>query len=378
MSDQILIVEDEPQIRQGLALDLEQRGGYTVVAAENGKEACAILESEHDFMAIISDEMMPEMSGFDLCRSVKAKPSLGPIPFIFITARTKIHEFVAGYELGACAYIRKPYNHAELIVQLDRHIANYKKLLTYQGKLMQTQKMALLGRLTSGVAHDLKNILTGANLCELISADIDKIYTLIEPKSWTPETWETLKNIKENALLIFQSVAFGDILVRNLLSFCRNGTKTAAKDCLLKPLIEESLAILSRRFRSCGIDLVLRLEDGAIVICYEDEMRQLILNLLVNAIDAVKGSPERFVIVRIWTQVEQTFLSVGDTGCGIPENIRPRIFDDFFTTRAMGGGTGLGLATVRRIVDACGGKIDLQTEVGKGTTFTVAFPAKKQ
>ena len=109
------------------------------------------------------------------------------------------------------------------------------------------------------------------------------------------------------------------------------------------------------------------------IICYPQQLNQVFLNLLVNAAHAMEGRPG-CITLRTWCEGDQLFISVADTGCGIPEEIRQRIFEPFFTTKEIGKGTGLGLSISYDIIKKHGGEIVIDSEVGSGTTFTVMLP----
>jgi len=155
----------------------------------------------------------------------------------------------------------------------------------------------------------------------------------------------------------------------------RHGKKVAAD---LNRALESTL-IVARNELKYVADVVT--EFGAIptVVCDLGDMNQVFLNLLVNAAhavaDVVQNTGKKGEIrVRTWEEDQHVVIAVGDTGAGIPENIRHRIFDPFFTTKEVGRGTGQGLTIARKVVDRHSGSLTFETEEGKGTTFFVRLP----
>ncbi|MGH8030744.1 MAG: sensor histidine kinase, partial [Arenimonas sp.] len=135
--------------------------------------------------------------------------------------------------------------------------------------------------------------------------------------------------------------------------------------------VETVLTIYQNQIKH-GTELVRRFEDVPPVRCLPDELNQVWTNLVHNALQAMdhKGT----LTVGLDRDGDEVLVSIGDTGCGIPEEIRARIFDAFFTTKPAGEGTGLGLDIVRRIIEKHHGRIEVDSEVGRGTTFTVRLP----
>ena len=154
-------------------------------------------------------------------------------------------------------------------------------------------------------------------------------------------------------------------------SFSRFGGVQVWTPVDLREGLETVVTIYQNQIKH-GTDLVREFEDVPPVTCLPDELNQVWTNLVHNALQAMdhKGT----LTVGIRREGDAVAVAIGDTGCGIPEDIRARIFDAFFTTKPAGEGTGLGLDIVRKIVDKHQGRIDVESEVGRGTTFTVRLP----
>ncbi|MBI3090323.1 MAG: response regulator [Candidatus Tectomicrobia bacterium] len=240
-----------------------------------------------------------------------------------------------------------------------------------EDQLFQSQKLEAIGTLAGGVAHDFNNILTGV----LGYAGLLKMQ------------WRNESEIEHAATVIEKAALRGSQLVTQLLSFARHGTRQNIP-IDLEATIEEAISLLRRTLeKNITICRSARLEK-AIVLGDPGQMQQVLLNLAVNARDAMpEGGELCFGLQRVeldaaWcrgraglTPGPYYLLTVTDTGCGIPESIRTRIFEPFFTTKEQGKGTGMGLATVYGIVNAYGGSIEVQSQEGVGTTFGLYLPA---
>lgn len=185
------------------------------------------------------------------------------------------------------------------------------------------------------------------------------------------ETAHGIATITTNAENINTAVDRVAKIIFALKSFSRFGGVQVWTESILAEGLETVLTIYQNQIKH-GTELVRRYEDVPPVRCLPDELNQVWTNLIHNALQAMdhKGT----LTVGLRREGDEVVVSIGDTGCGIPEEIRGRIFDAFFTTKPAGEGTGLGLDIVRKIIDKHQGRIDVDSEVGRGTTFTVSLP----
>ena len=225
----------------------------------------------------------------------------------------------------------------------------------------QTEKLAALGELVAGVAHELNNPLTG----------ISTFAQLLLEESLSDEQRESVREIKREA-----DRAVG--VIRELLSFSRKtGPRLAAVD--LNALVNHTLRLRSYSLQSAGIEVHAECDASPpLAIGDEQRLQQVMLNLVVNAEYAMHRSAKRVLTVgtarRVISGLARVVIDVTDTGAGMTPEVLSHIFEPFFTTKPAGVGTGLGLSVSYTIIQAHGGTIDVRSTPGVGTTFTVALP----
>jgi two-component system cell cycle sensor histidine kinase/response regulator CckA len=271
---------------------------------------------------------------------------------------------------GACAevtVVRLPQSDGVIFEFILRDITERKQLET---QVLRLQRIELLGQVAGGVVHDVNNLLTS------ISGNAE----LVE-RNATPE-------VRKRVALIRQSAERGATLLRDILMFAR-GTDQALKPVHVAEVLHEISGIVGKLF---GQNIELDVETPAhlpVILGDASQLHQVMMNLCVNARDAMPGggrmqlkagtiiltSSEARAIAPDATAGDFVTISVSDTGIGIPLEIRGRLFDPFFTTKPREIATGLGLATVLRVMRRHHGFIGFETKVGAGTCFTCYIPA---
>ncbi|MEA1921961.1 MAG: ATP-binding protein [Pseudomonadota bacterium] len=260
------------------------------------------------------------------------------------------------------------------LINLVHSACDISKLVELEGELFQTRKLEAIGTLAGGVAHDFNNILT------VIRGHAE--LAMMQSDERNP-FWNDLKAIEAASERASQ-------LTRQLLAFSRK-EKITPEIILVNPLIKNLYKMLKRLIGE-EINLEIDLGDKLPPIMADPgQFEQIIINLVINAADATRdialNQGRRVSIITTSTTPPDNdsaidpapalCLQVRDNGCGIPEEVIPLIFDPFFTTKESGKGTGLGLSTVHGIVEQNKGRIEIESQPGQGTTFTIYWPGIK-
>jgi two-component system NtrC family sensor kinase len=232
------------------------------------------------------------------------------------------------------------------------------QLKNIQVKLMQSEKLASLGRLASGVAHEINSPLTGI---------LTFSHLLMRKLKNNPELQRELE-------LIVRETTRVSTIVRGLLDFARE-SKPQKRPCNINELILHTLSLVEHQSVFHDIRIVKNLDPQVpMVLLDANQIQQVFMNILLNAADAMPAGGTLTITSHLAPEDSFVQLRFTDTGTGIPEKNLNRIFDPFFTTKADKKGTGLGLAVSYGIIDRHRGQIEVQSEEGKGTTFTIKLP----
>ena len=235
-------------------------------------------------------------------------------------------------------------------------------------QLMEAGKMASIGELSAGVAHEINNPL---------AIILTEKQILLDMAEYTPELNEEFKKaLMESMAQVDTQVNRCKRITHNLLRFSRR-TRSVVEKVDLNPFLKEVVDLMEREARSSGIKFLMDLDENLKPVMSDpSQLQQVFLNLITNAIDAHDGKP--YGTIRIATRVDdenkRVHISFADTGSGIPKEIINKIFDPFFTTKGVGKGTGLGLSICYSIMQRLGGSISVRSQVGEGTEFTLTLP----
>jgi signal transduction histidine kinase len=387
----LLVVDDNTEILQYLHQVLSHQ--YDIWALQQGERAWELLLQErHDL--VIADIMMPGLTGLDLCRRIKADPRTQSVPVILLTARVAVEQRVEGRRAGADAYLTKPFEPQELLAV----IGNLLEGKARGQEIAARRRSASLETLLAGLAHELGNAthqLRNAHRVILMLArqELAGQVARPEPEEAEPEgaphaeaphaeatddeggqdltahRMERMEGISLRALDRISRV------VQSLRQYARQMLQIPWSNHDFDRLVAREVQLLAADEEQ-GVTLTLSLESESTVRGPEEELRQMVLNLVENAIQAV--SPGGEVVVETREMSGKVQLTVTDNGIGIPPEVLNRVFDPFFTTKESGASMGLGLALCERITSDLGGAIDIKSRQGKGTVVAVDLPTAQQ
>ncbi|MDP2627331.1 MAG: response regulator [Candidatus Rokubacteria bacterium] len=422
MERTILVVEDSRTQAERLQLLLDV-AGYRVDVASNGREGLERARLSRPDL-IISDVVMPEMDGYDFCRALKSTEELRRIPFVLLTQRGAPQDVIRGFQCGADNFITKPFEddlllerlqrifaHLELrqggrldveitlgsggqqivinadkqqmiellfstlddlvrlngqLAESQRVIEDYARTLEAQvqertERLLQTEKIATMGLLLAGVAHELNNPLS------VVKGHADLLQLAV------PEG-----PLAVRARKIGQAAERCTRIVRNFLSLARQ-YPPERKATRLNQLVHEAVELLGYQLRTAGLEVRLDLaQDLPPLWADPHQLNQVLVNLIANAQHAMREhpAPKRLTMTTREDRARgQVVLEVADTGPGIAAEVQAKIFEPFFSTKEPGEGTGLGLSICRGIVESHDGTLTVRSEPGRGAVFTVDLPA---
>jgi signal transduction histidine kinase/nitroreductase len=365
--------------------------GYEVETYASGQALLdRIAQGDPARLHLVSDNL-PDTSGFELVRAVRGRGARAA-PLIVTTARRDSAFRIGGLAAGVDYYLRKPINPIELYTaarilidrqrrgeELKRANEELSRLISElraaQERLVMQAKLASLGQLVAGVAHEINTPL-GAVVSnnDLFVRCFVRLRRRVEELGLTgdPTVARDLRAVEELSEVTRTACNRITGIVRELRTFARLD-EADRKAVDLHEGLESTLVLINHIIKG---RIEIRRQYGKLpsVECHPNQMNQVFMNLLVNACQAIDGMG--VITLRTWPEPEAPWVHVAvtDTGAGIKPEHLSRIFDPGFTTKGAGVGTGLGLAIVYQIVEAHGGHITVESELGRGTTFTVTLP----
>jgi len=375
----VLVADDEPDMLRFLKSQLSDR--FQVIEAVDGNQA---FEKASQLLPdiVLLDMMMPEKDGLQVCRELRGRTSTRRIPVVLLTARADEETKLQALAAGASDFLAKPFSTTELHVRIKNLIdshdfqrqlarqnqileATLEQLKETEMQLVQTEKLASLGRMSAGIIHEINNPLNFAKT----AAHMIKRQAVRLPNEDQEEFADTIKDIEEGIDRV-------RTIVSDLRSFTHPNTE-AFEDVSVANLITSTLRFLSHEWKD-KVEIVRNFEEDAVVWGNRHHLIQVLINLLQNSIDALKkkafAADKPRIEISGLRQDEKFLLVIRDNGPGItPENIG-RIFDPFFTTKDVGEGMGLGLSICYRIMETHGGRITVNSKLGEFSEFTLEFP----
>ncbi|MEM9540039.1 MAG: response regulator [Cyanobacteria bacterium P01_E01_bin.42] len=442
-TNSILVIDDTPANLQVLMGLLSERG-YEVCPMPSGKLALQGIHLDDYPDLILLDIKMPEMNGYEVCQQLKEDDRTRDIPVIFISALDDIFDKVKAFESGGIDYITKPFQAQEVFMRVRTHLtlsrlqkklqnktedqdrqlqekniilenmveqlettnqelkSNLEELQTTQLQLVQSEKMAALGQLVAGVAHEINNPVgfIDGNIHHALEYvdDLIAIVKLYQEQVRDPneKIQEYMEEIDFDFLLedlpkTIASMKEGADRIRRISDSLRTFSREDSDRKMnfnIHEGIDSTLLILKHRLKDNGerpeIEIVKKYGNLPEIACFPGKLNQVFMNLLSNAIDALDEAlnypsycqPQQIVIkTEMSVGGEKATIWIQDNGMGMSQEVKSKVFDRLFTTKEVGKGTGLGLAIAREIIEEKHeGKIWFESESGKGTKFAIVLP----
>jgi len=394
----ILVIDDEVYVRDSVIGFLEDFG-FEVFEAGNGQEGIDAFEAQQPDL-ILCDLRMPVMDGLEVLAKVKEKG--GGTPIIIVSGAGNIADTVEALRLGAWDYIIKPVQDMNVLFhavnkaferkdfieekrryqdELESANGELKKSLDTleqaRDQLVQSKKMAALGQLVAGVAHEINTPVgvgvTAASFLDTKTSEFLKVYESGELKRSQLE--EYLKTVQEVSSSILLNMERAAELISSFKQVAVDQSSETLRQFNLKAYIDEILLSLRPRYKktshsisvSCDPDIELTSYPGA----FSQILNNLIMNSLLHGFKEMQGGQ---ICVQITREADTVVFVYRDNGCGMSDEQKDKVFDPFYTTRRAKGGTGLGMSIVFNLVtQTLKGDIRVESEPGQGVCFTMTF-----
>ena len=403
----ILVVDDDAVNRQVLVNHLSLQP-FKVMIASDGEEALAMMDQHHVDMVLL-DIMMPGMSGFEVCREIRKTHGVHELPVIYLSARNRVDDLKSGFDSGGNDYLLKPVSKGELLARVHTHARildthrnlenkvaertvelreKNQEIVRTQDQLIMSEKMASVGVLSAGMAHEINNpnnfVYSG---CQLVGEELDNLMKLLLELAddESDELNELLVERFERLNRHLEIVRRGSQRIRDIVIDLRNFSRLdqpGKKRVNLVDGLTATLNLVIAGFRH-QVSVTHELET-VITDCWPGELNQVFMNLILNACEGIerrmKVEGEDAVVgavhITLKNYANAAHITIRDNGCGIPEEDLDKVFQPFYTTKKVGDGAGLGLFTSYNIVQKHGGRISVDPDTSQGCTFRVDLPIR--
>jgi C4-dicarboxylate-specific signal transduction histidine kinase len=380
----LVIVDDEPVILQILKAVFEDEP-YRLSLASSGHEALEVMRRDGVDL-LLTDKNLPDVNGLELLK--EAKQVNPDAEVIIITGYASLETALAAMELDAFDYVLKPLNNVFDIrkkvrraLEKQRMVIHNRQLMSYleaknaelersleetkrlQAELIQSEKLAGIGTLAAGIAHEISSPLFG--ILGLAEAIVDE------------EDPSLVGDYARDIVEYSQTIRS---IVVELSSYSRTSKGEYLTTVDLSQVVRDAIRLVERSADTNCITIRADLQDRTFVNARTNEVQQVFVNLVKNAVEALSeqrdAGREGIVQVRTGHQDGYVWALVEDNGPGIPQSNLAMVFDPFYTTKQPGKGTGLGLNIVYRIVTKYRGTVTVESVEGRSTTFHVRFPVE--
>jgi len=364
MRETILVLDDNYDLLTNIELILEMEG-YQVLSACSSSEALTLLDQTRPDL-IISDIMMPGIDGYEFYQLVRQNPELLTVPFIFLSAKGEREDIRFGKQLGVDDYLTKPLESEDLLIAVKAKLRRLREIQA--GSRHEVER--LKGIILHVLSHELRTPLT------MLKASLE---LLVESKAhFRDEEQQELLSLASKGGKRLEASIMDVLTVVNIEAGEAKGLFEVEKQEVdLSLCIKDAAAGCGGEAASRGVTIRVDVPKGLpVVIGHPEQLTDVLSRLLDNAI---KFSPQTGgrVVIRARDEDGRVKISVEDEGVGVPTAEIPKIFDICYQVdrhKYEQQGIGVGLAIARELVEIHGGSIEVESEAGKGSTFTVVLP----
>lgn len=390
---EILIIDDDEDSVGALSQMLTAQG-FQLFMANSGTEG---LEKSFALQPdlILLDIRMPDLDGFIVCEQLKRNPATQGIPVMFISALYEVFDKVHAFQVGAADYITKPFQLEEILARVHTHVRQRKlyacladknqaltemlhRLQETQQQLIEAEKLAALGSMVAGIAHEINTPL-GISVTAASTLDDDTATLLQAYRSGhftRPALEAYFQTAEQSSRLILNNLQRASYLVNSFKQISVDQLQAERRLFNFAAYLTEILQSLEPTLKHSKHQIMLEGSNQLSLVSYPGALSQIITNLVLNSIKhAYPAQLTGILTLRWYIQENQFTLQYSDNGCGIAAHHLHRIFEPFFTTARGRGGTGLGLHIVYSLVtQQLSGQITCESQLGAGTTFTIKLP----
>ncbi|PCJ63378.1 MAG: hypothetical protein COA79_00800 [Planctomycetota bacterium] len=395
----ILIVEDNPINRKLLNQGI-QRFTRNVDSATNAQSALTMCQNNYYDM-LLFDIHLPMMSGIELATKIKGTEKYKETPIIFITGSQDQSEMNQCYDAGGVDFVTKPYSMAEVKRRISLHYEMYvnriklkefskemeTKVNIQSEQLVSADRLVTLGTLSASISHEINNPLAfiSANI-QIIEKYWDFLIPIIakhDENNAEDKNSDRLKYIIEELPKSFEGMRKGvtrlSSIASQLKSFVHksNDKNKILKKVMVNSMIQEALSLFKPHLLNKD-SLKVKLHDEEIeLLANAQEIEQVILNLLINAMHATESKADSEIILFCEISDNTFSIIIQDNGTGVPDENIDSLFEPFFTTKEKGKGTGLGLSIAKQIIEKHEGSLNFKN-TSIGAEFTINLPLRME
>ena len=347
--------------------------------------------------------MMPQLTGYDVCRQIRQKHDVDSLPVIFLTAKNQVSDLMQSFAAGANDYLTKPISKDELLARVETHLTllDSQRNLEHQVKhrtkqLIQAEKMASLGVLTDGVAHEISHPASFIQISsQNLQQDIQKLQQLVISMADDDTDDAVLNHFRQHFNPLFSHIDTIESgteriqnIVKDLQTFSQKDNDKIVKIDVIENL-NATVNLVQTRYANT-VEFVTHFNSNPSLYGNPMKLNQVFLQLVVNACEAIVTKLDLPLTSTVQAsnltakpgkielschQQDQTLMiNIADNGCGIKENQLDKLVDPFYTTKSIGQGSGLGLSVAYNIIAQHNGELEFTSTPSEGTLCTIKLP----